>query len=285
MVVGKILLIIVAMLLAPLVGGLIAGVDRRVTAWLQSRFGPPILQPIYDVLKLFGKKLMVVNSWQVFCVWVYFFSAAISLLLFFLQSDLLLLFFVLTIGAVFLVVGAMAVPSPYSQVGAQRELMQMLAYEPLLIMVFIGIYMVTGSFEISEVYKLKEPMLYQAPLLFIALGYALTIKLRKSPFDISASAHAHQEVVRGVMTEYSGPLLGLIEVAHWLEILVILGLVSLFWATSWIGMLILLAVTYFLELVIDNATSRMTWDWMLKHALGWGVALCLINYLGLYALK
>ena len=49
---------ILALVLAPLAGGFIAGVDRRLTAWLQSRYGPPILQPFYDVFKLFGKTPM-----------------------------------------------------------------------------------------------------------------------------------------------------------------------------------------------------------------------------------
>ena len=38
-------------LLAPLAGGLIAGIDRRVSARFQGRYGPPVLQPFYDVLK------------------------------------------------------------------------------------------------------------------------------------------------------------------------------------------------------------------------------------------
>jgi len=42
--------------------------------------------------------------------------------------------------------------------------------------------------------------------------YILTIKFRKSPFDLSMSHHAHQEIVRGITTEFSGPALGLIEV-------------------------------------------------------------------------
>ena len=75
-----------------------------------------------------------------------------------------------------------------------------------------------------------------AMTMFIVLGYALTIKLRKSPFDISACHHAHQEVVRGVYTEYSGPYLALIEIAHWYEVILVLGFCALFWATSVTGM-------------------------------------------------
>lgn len=273
---------LIGLALTPVVGGLLAGVDRRVTARLQSRFGPPILQPFYDVLKLLGKAPMVVNSWQVMSAYIYVLSSALAVLLFFMQGDLLLLFFVMTIGAVFQVVGALSVPSPYAQVGAQRELLQMLAYEPLIIVVFVGISMATGSFKIADVYAMDKPLLLSMPFLFIALGYALTIKLRKSPFDISASHHAHQELVRGVLTEYSGPHLALLEIGHWFDVVLILGLCSLFWHTSIVGMVALLVVTYAAEILIDNICARMTWPWMLKNVLGVGLVLSVFNLLWLY---
>lgn len=280
---GKLLLATIAVFLAPVIGGLIAGLDRKTTAWLQSRVGPPILQPFYDVFKLLGKSPMIMSPWQVLTVWVYLMSAILTVFLFFMGSDLLLIFFVLTIGAVFFVMGALVTQSPYAQLGAQRELVTMLTYEPLIILVFVAIAMVTGSFKVSEVFAYGKPLLPQLPLMFIVLGYALTIKLRKSPFDISTCHHAHQEVVRGVLTEYSGPQLAMIEIAHWYEVVFVLGLVGLFWATSFWGMLVLLALTYFVEIVIDNVTARMNFKWMLKSVWAWGLALSVLNLLWLYA--
>ena len=281
---AKVLLGIVGLVLAPFLGGLIAGLDRRITARMQSRFGPPVLQPFYDVLKLLGKGANTVNAWLVLCSYLTLMSSALAVFLFFFQADLLLIFFVMTIGAVFQVMGALSVNSPYSQVGAQRELIQMLAYEPLIIIVFVGIAMKTGSFSIEAIYALKAPLLFTLPILFVALGVALTIKLRKSPFDISASHHGHQEIVRGVLTEYTGPQLAMLEIAHWLDVVLILGLCSLFWATSWIGMIALLAVTYFVELLVDNISSRLTWQWMLTRVLAPTTALCVVNLLWLYAM-
>ncbi|NDY55756.1 NADH-quinone oxidoreductase subunit H [Desulfovibrio sulfodismutans] len=280
--VGKLVLALLAVALTPLVGGLLAGVDRRLTAWLQSRYGPPVLQPFYDVLKLLGKTKMVVNPWQALSASVYLAAAVTSVFIFFMQGDLLLIFFVLTIGAVFLVVGALSAPSPYSQIGGQRELWQMLAYEPLLILVFVSMAMVTGSFRITAILEHPTPLLYDLPLMFIVLGYVLTIKLRKSPFDISASQHAHQEIVRGVLTEYSGPHLALLEIAHWFEVVLVLGICSLFFATSALGVVVLLAATYFLEILIDNVMARMTWRWMLRSVLTVGLVLSLVNILWLY---
>lgn len=275
--------VILAIILAPIAGGLLAGIDRRLTAWFQGRFGPPILQPFYDVIKLLGKDRQVVNYWQIFCVHIYLISSVLCVALFAMQADLLMIFFVMTIGAVFMVVGAMAVPSPYSQLGAQRELIQMLTYEPLLIIVFVGIYLVTGSFKIDDILNYERPIFLMLPLLYLVLTFALTIKLRKSPFDISTSHHAHQEVVRGVLTEYSGPYLAILEIAHWYEIVLILAICGLFWSTSWIGVVILLAVTYLAEIVIDNVTPRMTWKWMLTYVWAVGISLSFFNMALLYA--
>ncbi len=285
MMIAKLFYGIVGLALAPVIGGLVAGLDRKITARMQSRFGPPVLQPFYDVLKLWGKTPMTVNAWLVLCSYLYLVSSALAVFLFFFQADLLLIFFVMTVGAVFQVMGALSVSSPYSQVGAQRELLQMLAYEPLLIIVFIGIALKTQNFSIASIYMQETPLLYSMPLLYLALGIALTIKLRKSPFDISASHHGHQEIVRGVLTEYTGPQLAMLEVAHWLDVVLILGLCSLFWATSWTGMIILLVLTYLAEILIDNISARLTWQWMLKKALVPGLVLAMVNLLWLYAVK
>ena len=264
----KLIFALIAVAVAVPAGGLLAGVDRRLTARLQSRQGPPLLQPFYDVLKLFGKAPCVTNPWLIFSSYVCLMASAIALLMFFMQGDMLLLFFVMTVGAVFKVAGALSADSPYSNVGAQRELLQMLAYEPLVILTFVGMSAATGSFMISDIYALDVPLLPHLPFLFIALGYALTIKLAKSPFDIASCHHGHQEIVRGVLTDYSGPQLALLEISHWLDVILLLGLCSLFWHTSITGMVVLLVLTYALEIVVDNVCARMTWGWMLKHAFG-----------------
>ncbi len=266
----------------PLLGGLVSGLDRILTARMQSRIGPPLLQPFYDVVKLMFKESLVVNVWQAFCAYCYIAAASIALVLFFLQSDLLLIFFVQAVGAVFLVVGALSSTSPYSQIGAHRELLQILSYEPLLVLVVVGFYLETGSFKVADIYNWPQPLLLKLPFLFIVLGYALTIKLRKSPFDLSTCHHAHQELVKGLLTDYSGPLLALTEVGHWFEVVLLLGFCTLFWATSWLGMAVLLVVTYFLEVLVDNITSRMNWRWMLSYVWGVGLTLSLVNLIWLH---
>ena len=104
----KLIFALIAVAVAVPAGGLLAGVDRRLTARLQSRQGPPLLQPFYDVLKLFGKAPCVTNPWLIFSSYVCLMASAIALLMFFMQGDMLLLFFVMTVGAVFKVAGALS---------------------------------------------------------------------------------------------------------------------------------------------------------------------------------
>jgi ech hydrogenase subunit B len=276
------ILIACGLVAGPIIGGLVSGMDRILTARMQSRIGPPVLQPFYDVVKLLFKEPLVVNVWQAFCAYCYIAAASISVVLFFLQSDLLLVFFVQAVGAVFLVVGALSSTSPFSQIGAHRELLQILSYEPLLVLVVVGFYLETGSFKIADIYAWQHPLLLKLPFLFIVLGYALTIKLRKSPFDLSTCHHAHQELVKGLLTDYSGPFLALTEIGHWFEVVLLLGVCTLFWATSWVGMAVLLAGTYFLEVLVDNITSRMTWRWMLSYVWGVGLTLSIVNLIWLH---
>ena len=150
------ILLVCGLAAGPLLGGLISGVDRILTARLQARIGPPVLQPFYDVIKLLGKEKMVVNVWQAFCAYCYLAATSIALVLFFLQSDLLLILFIQAVGAVFLVVGALSSTSPFSQIGAHRELLQILSYEPLLVLVIVGIYLETGSFKLSRGLRLAR---------------------------------------------------------------------------------------------------------------------------------
>lgn len=277
-----ILLGILAIVLAPIVGGLLSGLDRKLTARLQGRKGPPITQPFYDVIKLFGKERIVVNAAQdIYALGTLVFTAA-ALVMLVTGQDLLMLIFVLAFGNVSLIMGAMSVRSPYSRIGAQREILQLMAAEPVIILTAVGLFLVSGSFMISSVFHNPRPLIADMPLQFLALLLVLTIKLRKSPFDFSTSHHAHQELVKGVTTEFSGFQLAVITIAEWFELVLLLGIVAIFWAQPiWVGIL-LAAVAFLLEIVVDNVSARVTWAWMLKAALILGLGLSVANIIWLY---
>ena len=279
---AKIIAGIIVVILAPIVGGLINGIDRKISAHMQGRKGPPITQPFYDVIKLFGKERIAVNKVQDIYVIVYALFIAAGAVMLFTGQDLLMLVFVLAIGDVALIMGAMSVRSPYSRLGAQREIIQMMAAEPVIIFTAIGVYLVNHSFLASYVYSNGKPLLFSLPLQFIALLVVLTIKLRKSPFDFSSCEHAHSELIRGFTIEFSGFQLAMIDVGEWTESVVMLGLVGMFWAQPiWTGVLFA-AIAYLIEILIDNISARTTWAWMLKFVGIAGICLSVANMIWLY---
>jgi ech hydrogenase subunit B len=260
------------LLAAPLAGGLLAGFDRIVTARMQSRKGPPLFQPFYDVFKLFEKRGTVVNGFQNFYMICFLAFVMLTGAIFFSGGDLLLTIFALTVAGVFLALGAYSTNSPYSTIGAERELLQMMAYEPMLLIAAIGIYLATGSFKVNAIANYSDqPLIYILPAVFIGFLFILTIKFRKSPFDLSSSHHGHQEIVKGISTEFSGRTLGLFEIAHWYENILLLGFVYLFFAAFGPVVAVLCSIAaYIIEIFIDNVYARLTWRFMVRSS--WIVA-------------
>ena len=131
---------------------------------------------------------------------------------------MLLVIFAFTLSHIFLVLGAYAAYSPYSHVGAERELLQIIAYEPMIILTAVGMYMVTKSFYVGSIVQSTTPIILFLPGVFIGYLIRPDHQTRGSlPFDLSTSHHAHQEIVKGVTTDFAGPNLGRIEIAHWYE--------------------------------------------------------------------
>lgn len=262
---------------APVVGGLIAGIDRKITARMQGRKGPSIFQAFYDVRKLISKETLVVNREQFVFAVCFLIFVVFSGALFFGGRDILLIFFTLTTSAMFLVIAAMSVNSPFSVMGAQRELVQMLAYEPMVLIAAVGFYKATDSFKVYDIVRADLPAIIYLPGVFAGFVFILTIKMRKSPFDLSTSHHAHQELVKGVTTELSGGMFALYEIAEWYEHVFLLGIVAMFFInSSWWSIPVAIAVCALvcvIEALIDNTSARVKWDVMLK--MSWGVTMVL----------
>ena len=279
---NDILIALLVLIGAPIVGCLAAGIDRKITARLQSRVGPPLLQPYYDVRKLFNKDNMIVNQSQNFFVVVYLVFIVLSLLMLVFKQDILMIIFVYTVSSLALIVGGMSTGSPYAKVGSSREIMAILAYEPILILYALAIYLLTGTFKLSAVTSASTPLLVYTPLIFIAMIFVLNIKLKKSPFDYSTSHHAHQELVKGMLTEYSGPGFALIEIAHFYEYVFLTGLLFVFWTVNPVIGFLLSTAAFLLVIVVDNITARVYWQWMLKLSWTFLLGISLVNIIYLY---
>lgn len=282
-----VLVVIGIIILAPIVGGLLTGLDRIISARLQGRQGPPLLQPFYDVYKLIGKESTEVNSAHRFFVYISLIFIIFTTVIILSGGDILLAIFSLTLGSVFFVLGGYASNSPYSTIGSERELLQIMSYEPMVLLSCIGLYYADKSFFIRNIVSASKPSILYLPGVFIGLVFILGFKLRKSPFDLSMSHHGHQEIVKGITTEYSGRDLAVIEVTHWYETVIALALVYVFIAyekpiSHGVAILVCLAV-YFLEILIDNSAARLKWQqafvsaWVVTGVLG-SINLVVLSY-------
>ena len=150
-----------------------------------------------------------------------------------------------------------------------------MSYEPMLLIMTVGFFTATQSFDIARLFSLEEPIVLSLVPIFLGLLFILTIKLRKSPFDLSYSHHAHQELLKGITTEMTGRTLAKIEVMHWCESVLFLMWVGMFFIwdspASIPVAIAVVAVTWLFEVAIDNNFARTKWQNCLKYA--WLVAL------------
>ena len=255
------------LILAPFVGAVLDGADRVITARMQGRRGPSVLQPFYDLSKLFSKQMIAVNNVQLLLNLSYMVFIVIAGSMLFGGADILMCLFILSTADMFLVMAASSDSSPFANMGAAREMVQMMAYEPLTLLVAVGFYLASGTFHVGNIIQSDiSPVLYMPGML---LGFMFTsaIKFRKSPFDLSTSHHAHQEMVKGITTEMSGSTLAIMNIAEYYEKVLILGIFALFFINSswwsWPVAIVLCLGIYFLEILWDNVSARLRWKTLL----------------------
>jgi ech hydrogenase subunit B len=263
-------------LLAPVIGGLVYGFERIVKARMQRRIGPPLLQPFYDFMKLADKRRMIVHSTHAFLGIVHFFSLWFALAVLMLGGDLILVIFLHLLSTSLLILAGYSTRSIFSHLGANRTAVSILAYEPVLILIAVSVYLLTGSFDASSIFAFNEPLLFKLPLAFVALLLVLPIKLKKSPFDV---ADAHQEITGGVELEYSGIFFEAVYTAKWLDQVFCYTLVYLFGASQpWIGLGLVLFAFLFVN-SLDNSSARVSYKQMLRFTLAVALPVAFINLL------
>jgi formate hydrogenlyase subunit 4 len=203
--------VLLFLLLAPL----FEGVMRKVTARVQSRQGPPVVQPYFDLLKLLGKdRVDSARNWAFRLAPPAAFASILAVAALVplgskvnalgARVDAVTLVYLLTLGGVAVLLGALASRNTFAAIGASREMVTMVMVEPVLAMTLLvgaargrslglGAAVFGGS---AAGYGLST-----AVMLF-AYAVALQAFVAKQPFDIP---EAEIEVLEGPFIEYSGP--------------------------------------------------------------------------------
>lgn len=233
---GGLLNVVTVLLVAPFCEGVL----RKVTAIIQSRKGPPIWQPYFDLLKLLGKEDIESGESPLMQRFAVYLSLATVLTLACLipmgfaapmngAGDAILLIYLLTLAGVCTLLAGLAAGSTYSLLGISREMMAMIALEPLFAIAIVIGAVKTGSFRLDtvlngSVYGTGFPL--SGLIMFAVMILSFQAFVQRVPFDI---AEAETEIMEGALMEYSGPKLALFKYAQMAKLVIYSGLfVTLF---------------------------------------------------------
>jgi formate hydrogenlyase subunit 4 len=228
------------------------GIDRKISARMQGRIGPPLRQPFRDVAKLFTKENIVPEN---SIPWIFNLAplvglvVTISILLYLpiggfeplvsSTGDLILILYLLIIPSLAMVIGGFASGSPYATVGAQREMATMIAYEfPLAIIIITIAWKLSsttiGGLGLANAFSLTtitaNPLWNTSgPFAFIGLIILLLVliivtpaELSKIPFD---APEAETEIGGGLLVEYSGRNLAMFYIMDGVKTVVMASLI------------------------------------------------------------
>jgi NADH-quinone oxidoreductase subunit H len=214
-------------------------VDRKLYARLQNRVGPPIWQPLADIVKLASKQEIVPKEAdaRVFRAMPIAAVAATACAflyvpiwgpdaLFGFEGDLIVVLYLLMLPTLSFFLGGIYSTSLFASIGALRVVTQLFAYEVPLFLALLSPALLSGSWSLSGIAAFygAHPWWWCFNLLGFAVGLTATLgKLEKVPFDI---AEAETEIVGGVFTEYSGRLLALFHLATDMEAIVVSSLLA-----------------------------------------------------------
>ncbi len=285
-------LIFPGFLFASIGGGFLSWLDRKITARLQFRVGPPLLQPFYDFVKLLGKEVIVpVNaSRPLFFMAPVFAVAGASLAIMFIllpafgitpgfRGDLIVVFYLLMIPSVSYIIGALSSGNPLANLGASREMKLVIGYELSLLLVIGAVILKAGnSISLSEIMAVQQEGgafigSISGVLLFIPLMMCVQAKLALVPFDV---ADAETEVAGGIFIECSGLVLALIKLAKHIMLLALPSFVAviLLGGLRFEGLHILWSLLKLLGVVlvislIRNTNPRLTTGQALRFFFVW----------------
>lgn len=247
--------IVLIALFGMIAGLLLMGIDRICAARMQMRQGPPLLQPFIDIRKLLSKQSavpanaipLIFNAAPIIA-----FASAVMILLYIPVGtinpagalipvvsewgDLILILFLLTIPALAMVIGGFASGSPYASVGAQREMVTMIAYEFPLAIAIIAIawrLAIAGFADPFSVITIASTPIWTVvgPLgvlgciiLLLVLAWVTPAELSRVPCD---TPEAETELCGGLLVEYSGRNLALFTLSMAVKLVAMTGLTVL----------------------------------------------------------
>jgi len=279
--------------------------ERKVSAHIQLRLGPMevgwhgSLQTVADAIKLLGKELitplkvdrvvyLVAPMMAMFPAAILFLVIPVGEGLVVLDLDVGILFIfafsAITVLSIFM--AGYASNNKYSMLGAVRGVAQSLAYEIPLLLSVLGVVMICGTLNLSEIVRAQEGMWFivTQPLAFLIFFIASLAETNRAPFDLP---EAESEIIAGFHTEYTGIRFAMFFLGEYTYMFVISALATVLFLGGWLGPLLpgpvwFLLKVYFLIFVmiwVRFTFPRVRIDQLMQFGWKYLIPLALANIL------
>ncbi|MCM8766710.1 MAG: NADH-quinone oxidoreductase subunit H [Candidatus Omnitrophica bacterium] len=292
---------ILSFLVLSIIGLFVSWIDRKITARIQWRVGPPWYQNFADIIKLSGKEILIPENGNKF---IFLFSPILGLIsaticgtIIFLVlkknfgfgGDLILFVYLLIIPSLSIILGGSSSGNVLASVGISRELKLLLSYElPFICGIIIPAIKSGSTTSLIEIVKYQEIngsniLSFSGILGFIIILISSVGKLGVVPFDL---AEAETEIAGGSLIEYSGILLGFYKLTKAILFVVVPIFVVILYlggsAVNSFGGFLIFLIKYLIVVIlitlIRNTNPRLRIDQTLRFFWGW---LTLIGILGI----
>lgn len=230
-------------------------IERKMLAKLQLRVGPfycgkieGILQLMSDGIKLLSKEIIIPAKadkpifWAAPVLFVGTAAAFVSLIpavrggwvVADADVGLLTVFAIIGFFPVITVLSAWSANSKFPFIGGIRALHQMVSFEIPLILSVLGVVILTGTLNLTEIVESQYTFWW---IIFLPIGaivffIAMLAELERIPFDLP---EAESEIVAGWLTEFSGMMYGLVQLGSYLKLYAFAGLFVVLFLGGWSG--------------------------------------------------
>ncbi len=242
----RIIQIVVSPLIALTVGVLFLGLSRKIIARIQRRYGPPIYQPVIDLVRMMSQRS--ISHGTLFELGVVLSLAGSFVTVLFIplggtevsrdlhplahgvlcplcgSGGLLVVMYLMLFSPLGLALGAGASANPNASIGVSRKMLLALAYEVPFLLVILAVMSHYGTISITEMLARQHETgwgVLSVPLSAVAAFLILPAMLGIRPFDMVS---APQEIASGPLAEYGGSYLALITVQKAIHLFVVIAL-------------------------------------------------------------
>jgi NADH-quinone oxidoreductase subunit H len=273
---------ILSPLLALIIGILFLGLARIIMARIHWRYGPPLAQPVIDIIKLFSQR--GISHGRMFDLGLVLSLAGSIVLILFLplgricpmsgSGGLLVILYVMLLGPLGIALSGGEAANPNISIGVSRKLILALGYEVPFLLIVLSVMTHYKTISITEIVSIQQEAGWSftsLPLLLSGIAYILILPaiMGIRPFDF---VNAPQEISSGPMVEYGGQFLALAKIQHALVLFIGIALFTnlfLGGAGNPLTFFLKMLVVFILSLIVNASLPRLRIEQAIGYLWRW----------------